>query len=95
MSGKLIVVLGGARSGKSDYAQARAAQLGESVSWVATAEPGDTEMRQRIAAHRAARPAIWHTVERTMRLGATNPPSWMPTVTHAKNSKMTGAVQIQ
>lgn len=69
MSGKLILVLGGARSGKTQYAQARAAQWGGQVTYVATAEAGDYEMRQRIATHRAARPADWQTMERPLRLG--------------------------
>jgi len=60
---RLILVLGGARSGKSDYAQQLAAQLGERVLYVATATAGDGEMAQRITAHRARRPAHWQTLE--------------------------------
>ncbi len=44
-------------------------QLGGQVTLVATAEPGDEEMRRRIAKHRAARPAEWQTMERALRLG--------------------------
>jgi adenosylcobinamide kinase/adenosylcobinamide-phosphate guanylyltransferase len=69
MSGKLILLLGGARSGKTQHAQNLAAQLGGDVTYVATAEPGDDEIRARIAAHRAARPAQWQTMERPLRLG--------------------------
>jgi len=60
----LILVLGGARSGKSDFAQRLAARLGgDRVLFVATAEAADREMARRIAAHRRARPAAWRTVE--------------------------------
>ena len=69
MSGKLILLLGGARSGKTEQAQRLAAELGGEVTYVATAEAGDEEMRGRIAAHRAARPAGWQTMERPLRLG--------------------------
>ncbi len=62
--GDLILILGGARSGKSDFAQKLARDLGgERVLFVATAEPGDDEMRERIAAHQQARPAGWRTLE--------------------------------
>jgi len=57
------LILGGARSGKSTHAEKLAAACGERVLYIATAEAGDAEMAQRIAAHRAARPAGWHTVE--------------------------------
>ncbi len=64
MSGrKLILVLGGARSGKSAFAQRLAASHADQVLFVATAEPGDEEMRARIAQHRADRPARWRTLE--------------------------------
>lgn len=68
----LTLVLGGARSGKSQVAEdraARAAAPGGQVTYVATASvtlPGqavDQEWVARIAAHRARRPAGWHTVE--------------------------------
>lgn len=64
MAGKLILVLGGARSGKSSYAERLAVELGgPHVLYVATAQAFDDEMRARIAAHRAARPAGWRTLE--------------------------------
>lgn len=64
MSGSLILVLGGARSGKSTYAQNRAWEIGgESVLYVATAEALDGEMQARIDIHRAERPAGWQTLE--------------------------------
>jgi adenosylcobinamide kinase/adenosylcobinamide-phosphate guanylyltransferase len=62
--GRLILILGGARSGKSTYAQQLAGELGgEHVLYVATAEAGDEEMRQRIEQHRRERPASWDTLE--------------------------------
>ena len=61
--GALILILGGARSGKSDYAERLAAARGGEVLFVATATAGDEEMARRIAAHRAARPAAWRTLE--------------------------------
>ena len=62
--GELIVILGGARSGKSAEAvrMARARGNGQ-VLYVATAEPGDDEMRLRIEKHRAERPTCWDTME--------------------------------
>ncbi len=62
--GRLILVLGGARSGKSAFAQRMAQERGrEHVLYVATAEAGDAEMQQRIEMHRRSRPAAWRTVE--------------------------------
>lgn len=65
------LILGGARSGKSRLAQARAAADGRAVTVVATAEAGDAEMAERIARHRAERPAHWRTVEAPRGLAAT------------------------
>jgi adenosylcobinamide kinase / adenosylcobinamide-phosphate guanylyltransferase len=64
----LVVLLGGARSGKSARAVELAARRGGPVTFVATAEPGDDEMAARIAAHRAARPTDWATVEEPLDL---------------------------
>ena len=64
------IVLGGARSGKSAHAEALASATGRDVVYVATARPGDGEMAQRIAHHRASRPVHWTTVEETVHLGA-------------------------
>ena len=61
--GQLILILGGARSGKSAYAERLAHERGGAVLFVATATAGDDEMAQRIAAHRADRPAAWATLE--------------------------------
>ena len=60
---RLILVGGGARSGKSRCALARAFALGRRRLFVATAEPGDDEMRLRIARHRAERGDTFDTVE--------------------------------
>lgn len=65
----MVLILGGARSGKSSMAERMAAEAGGRVTFVATAEPRDEEMRQRIAAHRAARPKGWHTIEEALDLG--------------------------
>ena len=60
----LILVLGGARSGKSAYAETLAlAKARERVLFIATAEALDDDMRARIAKHRAARPSTWETLE--------------------------------
>jgi adenosylcobinamide kinase/adenosylcobinamide-phosphate guanylyltransferase len=66
----LSLVLGGARSGKSRYAEALAPRLGRPVLYVATAEALDDEIHARIAAHRAGRPPEWATLEAPMKVGA-------------------------
>ena len=60
---QLVLVLGGCRSGKSRFALELAGRLGKRKLFVATAEPFDREMSERIAKHRAARGADWQTVE--------------------------------
>jgi adenosylcobinamide kinase/adenosylcobinamide-phosphate guanylyltransferase len=65
---RTLLVLGGARAGKSAHATAWAAGRGQRVVFVATAEPLDPEMAGRIAAHRAARPPGWATVEAPLAL---------------------------
>ena len=61
-------MLGGARSGKSRYAQSRAEALGGDPVFIATAEAFDDEMHERIARHRADRDARWRTVEAPLAL---------------------------
>lgn len=66
---KNILIIGGARSGKSHFAQELALKSGQSVLFVATAEAGDEEMRQRIEEHQKARPTTWSTLEVTTHIG--------------------------
>lgn len=66
----VTLVLGGARAGKTAFAERLAARHQGPICYVATAEPGDAEMRARIAAHRAARPAGWQTVEAPLDVAA-------------------------
>lgn len=67
----LILLLGGARSGKSTTALRMAAERGNnSVLFVATATASDDEMTARIAQHRAERPEAWQTLEAPRQVGA-------------------------
>jgi adenosyl cobinamide kinase/adenosyl cobinamide phosphate guanylyltransferase len=64
---RIVLILGGARSGKSRFAQ----QLGEriggaSVLFIATAEASDLEMASRIEVHKNSRPQAWGTLEKSM-----------------------------
>lgn len=63
MPKKGILILGGARSGKSSFAQEMAGKLGQKVLFVATGEPLDDEMRTRISEHKKNRPREWQTIE--------------------------------
>ena len=65
---RIILLLGGARSGKSYFAQQEAKNYAR-VLFVATAEAGDEDMRLRIEKHKADRPSNWRTLEATSRLG--------------------------
>ncbi|MFC1913671.1 bifunctional adenosylcobinamide kinase/adenosylcobinamide-phosphate guanylyltransferase [Chloroflexota bacterium] len=67
---KIILITGGARSGKSSFAQELALKSGQPVLFVATAEAGDDEMRRRIEAHKRARPKSWKTLEVRTRIGS-------------------------
>jgi adenosylcobinamide kinase/adenosylcobinamide-phosphate guanylyltransferase len=64
----LVVLLGGARSGKSQLAVQLAARASAPVVFLATGEAGDEEMADRIARHRQERPASWSTVEEPVEL---------------------------
>ncbi len=60
---RVVLFTGGARSGKSASAERYAGLQGAPVVYVATAEIGDEEMRERIALHRRRRPEAWSTIE--------------------------------
>jgi len=61
--GRILLVTGGARSGKSGFAERLIAGLGEDIVYIATAKALDEEMADRIAQHRLQRPAAWRTHE--------------------------------
>ena len=65
---RITLVLGGARSGKSRHAEALVSACAPPWRYIATAEAHDDEMRDRIARHRADRPAGFDTVEAPLRL---------------------------
>lgn len=67
----ILFILGGARSGKSRYAQARAEALDGELLFVATAQAFDAEMADRIARHRADRGPRWATIDAPLELAAT------------------------
>ena len=80
MEKRFVLVLGGVRSGKSDFAMKLASDIGEPVLFVATARnpalgsslsQGDEEMRQRIAEHQRRRPNSWRTLEEPLRPAST------------------------
>ena len=71
MSKSFILILGGARSGKSSFAQQMAKKLGEKVLFVATGQPLDEEMASRIEEHKRIRPKNWRTLEIDARVGQT------------------------
>lgn len=67
-SAQIVLVLGGARSGKSAFAERLVLRSGKSVAYIATATAGDEDMRERIKRHQAARPAHWYTIEEPLDL---------------------------
>jgi adenosylcobinamide kinase / adenosylcobinamide-phosphate guanylyltransferase len=71
MAKQIILVTGGARSGKSIYAEQRVGQISGRRLYVATAEANDEEMKQRIAEHQKRRADQWITVEEPVELTET------------------------
>ncbi|MEL7562124.1 bifunctional adenosylcobinamide kinase/adenosylcobinamide-phosphate guanylyltransferase [Dehalogenimonas sp. 4OHTPN] len=70
MEKRTVLLIGGARSGKSSYAEDLARQIGGEVLFVATAEARDEEMQRRIKVHQKSRPTHWHTLEAPCRVGS-------------------------
>ncbi|MEM1420070.1 MAG: bifunctional adenosylcobinamide kinase/adenosylcobinamide-phosphate guanylyltransferase [Pseudomonadota bacterium] len=68
--GELVFVLGGARSGKSRFAEELASKSQRGVIYIATAQAFDAEMADRIDRHRAQRPVDWRTVDAPLELPA-------------------------
>ncbi|MCK4298528.1 MAG: bifunctional adenosylcobinamide kinase/adenosylcobinamide-phosphate guanylyltransferase, partial [Planctomycetes bacterium] len=66
--GRMILITGGCRSGKSAFAIQKAGELTERVCYIATCVPGDEEMKARVAEHRARRPDSWRTIEEPLHL---------------------------
>lgn len=71
MEKMIELVLGGARSGKSSYAELQATESEKPVIYIATAEAGDGEMQARINLHRQNRPQHWQTIEEPIALAKT------------------------
>ncbi len=67
----IYLISGGARSGKSNYAEQVVRQFGDNICYIATAIAFDSGMQSRIAKHRAQRPASWQTIEQYADLGRT------------------------
>ncbi len=65
---RLVLILGGARSGKSAFAERLAQTNGKRAAFIATATASDDDMRERISHHRASRPADWLTIEEPLKL---------------------------
>ena len=61
--GRVVLVLGGARSGKSSFAQRLAEDIANDLLYIATAQAFDAEMTERIARHQSERGSRWQTVE--------------------------------
>lgn len=67
-TGRLILVSGASRSGKSVFAENLARGLDKQVAYLATAQALDDEMRERIKKHQVRRPAEWHTFEEPLQV---------------------------
>lgn len=67
-SGRLVLVTGGVRSGKSLFAEHLAATLGHKVLYLATSEIRDQEMALRVKAHQDRRPSNWSTIEEPIKI---------------------------
>ena len=65
---RIILLLGGARAGKSSFALQLAKEISSKVCVIATAQALDTDMSERITRHRAERPAHWRTIEEPYQL---------------------------
>lgn len=65
------LILGGARSGKSAFAEKLATESSLPVTYIATAQVYDKEFKQRIEHHKTRRPAHWNTIEQHFNLGET------------------------
>lgn len=61
--GKIVLVTGGARSGKSSFAEKYAARYGQQIAYIATAQVYDAEMAYRVSLHKKRRPPAWQTYE--------------------------------
>ena len=68
--GQITLILGGARSGKSSYAQKLAEESGKSVTFLATAQALDEEMSARIQKHKVERSADWQTLEVPLKIAS-------------------------
>ena len=67
--GKVVLITGGARSGKSEYAQKTAEQIPGPRMFIATCEASDPELKERIAKHKKAREGKdWQTIEEPVHL---------------------------
>jgi adenosylcobinamide kinase/adenosylcobinamide-phosphate guanylyltransferase len=71
MAKQIILITGGARSGKSKYGEQRAGELGGRRVYLATAEAKDDEMAQRIVEHKRRRGSDWATIEEPVELSST------------------------
>lgn len=70
---KVTLITGGARSGKSSFAEDLVKEKGEKILYVATAKPIDDEMKDRIKKHQERRPSHWGLIEQYSGLSAVLP----------------------